>query len=158
MFERFSAYARRVSVLAQVEARTLVHPEIGTGHLLLALLDEDRGTAAAALGAAGVTRDAAGAALTRILPGGGRPEPRALPFGPDAKRALSMSLRAALDLGARRVTTVHVLLGVLDQPDSAARQVLDALSVTPEAVRAQAMSRSGTEEPMLDPSDTGAVN
>ena len=69
-----------------------------------------------------------------------------------------MSLRAALDLGARRVTTVHVLLGVLDQPDSAARQVLDALSVTPEAVRAQAMSRSGTEEPMLDPSDTGAVN
>jgi ATP-dependent Clp protease ATP-binding subunit ClpA len=155
MFERFSAYARRVVVLSQVEARTLVHAEIGSGHLLLALLDEDRGAAAAALAAAGVTRDAAGEALAGLGPCGGRPEPGSLPFTPDCKQALSMALRAAQDLGTRRITTTHLLLGVLGQPDSAAGQVLDALSVTPDVVREQALSRSGTPEPMLDPLDDG---
>jgi ATP-dependent Clp protease ATP-binding subunit ClpC len=153
MFERFSDYARRVVVLSQVEARTLVHPEIGSGHLLLALLDEDRGVAAEALAAAGVTRDAAGDALARVLPGGGRPETGNLPFTAESKRALEIALRRTLDLGDRWVTTTQLLLGLLEEPGSTAGQVLDALAVTPDAVRQEALSRSGTAEPTTEAPD-----
>ena len=47
MFERFTNQARRVVVLAQEEARMLDHGYIGTEHLLLGLLHQGTGTAAA---------------------------------------------------------------------------------------------------------------
>ena len=49
MFERFTADARQVVVLAQQEARELHHSHIGTEHLLLALLAEGSSPAAQAL-------------------------------------------------------------------------------------------------------------
>ena len=49
MFERFTASARRVVVLAQDEARALDHDHIGTEHLLLALVLADEGIAAGSL-------------------------------------------------------------------------------------------------------------
>jgi hypothetical protein len=42
MFERFTERARQVVVLAQEEARTLKHNYIGTEHILLGLLREER--------------------------------------------------------------------------------------------------------------------
>ena len=53
MFERFTDRARRVVVLAQEEARMRNHNEIGTGHILLALIRRGRGGRPGA----GVTRD-----------------------------------------------------------------------------------------------------
>lgn len=49
MFEKFTGPARRVVVLAQEEARGLGHNYIGAEHLLLGLLGEQDGVAAAAL-------------------------------------------------------------------------------------------------------------
>ena len=45
MFARFTEPARQVVVLAQDEARALRHNYIGTEHLLLGLLREERGLA-----------------------------------------------------------------------------------------------------------------
>ena len=42
MFERFTTQARSVVTLAQDEARELGHPNVGTHHLLLGILDEPR--------------------------------------------------------------------------------------------------------------------
>ena len=53
MFERFTDRARRVVVLAQDEARLLKHNYIGTEHLLLGLIHEGEGVAAARWGIAG---------------------------------------------------------------------------------------------------------
>jgi ATP-dependent Clp protease ATP-binding subunit ClpC len=47
MFERFTDRARRVVVRAQEEARTLDHNYVGTEHLLLGLIHESIGGAAA---------------------------------------------------------------------------------------------------------------
>ena len=47
MFERFTERARQVVVLAQEEARILKHNYIGTEHILLGLLREEEGQAAA---------------------------------------------------------------------------------------------------------------
>ena len=47
MFERFTDRARRVVVLAQEEAKMLNHNYIGTEHILLGLIHEGEGVAAA---------------------------------------------------------------------------------------------------------------
>lgn len=57
MFERFSEGARQVAVFASQEGRQLGHQCIGTEHLLLGMLDDRTGGAAAILRRAGVTRE-----------------------------------------------------------------------------------------------------
>ncbi len=55
MFERFVAQARGVIVLSQEEARQLLHPFIGTEHLLIAMAAQNDGPAAEALHERGLT-------------------------------------------------------------------------------------------------------
>ena len=57
MFQRFTDRARRVVVLAQDEARRLDHNYIGTEHILLGLIREGEGVAAAALKSLGISLD-----------------------------------------------------------------------------------------------------
>ncbi|WP_062346737.1 Clp protease N-terminal domain-containing protein [Herbidospora yilanensis] len=72
MFERFTDDARRVVSAAQVEARRLNHPRIGTEHLLLAMLQDPESLAARVL--TGLDHGGAEARLRDILnqPGGRR--------------------------------------------------------------------------------------
>src|SRR5580704_742231 len=55
VFEKFTARARRVMVLAQEEAHLLGHNYIGTEHLLLSLIHETEGVAAKALDSFGIS-------------------------------------------------------------------------------------------------------
>jgi ATP-dependent Clp protease ATP-binding subunit ClpA len=59
MFERFTKDARRVVLGAQEEARALRHREIGSEHLLLAVLAADAGAATQVLRDAGLSADSA---------------------------------------------------------------------------------------------------
>jgi ATP-dependent Clp protease ATP-binding subunit ClpC len=63
----YTARAKKVLELAMTEARELSHSYVGTEHLLLGLLREEKGIAAQVLTSAGVTRDAARAETLRIL-------------------------------------------------------------------------------------------
>lgn len=58
VFERFTDRARRVLVLAQEEARLLNHDLVGTEHILLGLIREDKGVAAKALEGLGISLEA----------------------------------------------------------------------------------------------------
>jgi ATP-dependent Clp protease ATP-binding subunit ClpA len=66
MFERFTSGARAADVRAQDEARAQ-HALIGTEHLLLGLLAEQRGAAAGALNAAGLTLEDARRRVVAVL-------------------------------------------------------------------------------------------
>jgi ATP-dependent Clp protease ATP-binding subunit ClpC len=55
MFERFTDRARRVTTLAQEEARLLNHNYIGTEHILLGLVHEGEGVAAQTLASLGIS-------------------------------------------------------------------------------------------------------
>ena len=57
MFERFTDRARRVVVLAQEESRLLKPNYIGTEHVLLGLIQEDKGVAAKGLESLGISLD-----------------------------------------------------------------------------------------------------
>jgi hypothetical protein len=113
MFERFTDRARRVLVVAQEEAKGLDHAFIGPDHILLGLVQGD-GVAAVALGQLGVTLEPLRAKVfarsSRVAPGTQRSK---VPFSPEAKKSLEMSLREALRLGHNYIGTEHLLLGVV---------------------------------------------
>src|SRR5436853_3921954 len=63
----YTSRAKKVLELAMIEARELNHSYVGTEHLLLGLLREEKGIAAQVLTDAGVNLDAARAETLRIL-------------------------------------------------------------------------------------------
>jgi hypothetical protein len=134
MFERFTDKARRVVVLAQEEARRLGHGHIGTEHILLGLLREDDGLAGRALDALGVGLEPARDRLEAEA-GRGPGQSGHIPFTPEAKRTLELSLREALQLGQNYIDTEHILLGLVRDPASLGARILAELGATPDEVR-----------------------
>jgi ATP-dependent Clp protease ATP-binding subunit ClpC len=126
MFERFTAKARHVVVLAQEEARELNHNYIGTEHILLGLIHEDQGLAARVLTEQfGLTLDGIRQEITEIVGTGKKPQPTGhIPFTPRAKKVLELSLREALQLSHNYIGTEHILLGVIREADGVGAQVL----------------------------------
>ena len=140
MFERFTERARQVVVLAQEEARQLRHEHIGTEHLLLGLLREEH-IAAHVLEAFDVTIEEARAQVSRVVGVGDKAPVGQIPFTPRAKHALELSLREALSLGQNHIEPEHILLGLVQRPDSAGARILadfdlDAETLRNEVVRA----------------------
>lgn len=68
-----------------------------------------------------------------------RPAPWAsgshIPFSPRAKRCLELALREALRLGSRRITTEHVLLGILREGQGQACRILTHRGASITALR-----------------------
>jgi ATP-dependent Clp protease ATP-binding subunit ClpA len=140
MFERFTKRARRVVVLAQEEARMLSHDYIGTEHLLLGLVHEGTGVAAQALESLGITQQAVRQQVEEII-GRGHQDPLSghIPFKPQAKKALELSLREALQIGHNYIGTEHILLGLIREGEGPAAQVLVSLGADLDTVREQVM-------------------
>jgi ATP-dependent Clp protease ATP-binding subunit ClpA len=69
------------------------------------------------------------------------PQPRHIPFTPRAKKSLELSLRAAVRRHDREINTGHLLLGVIDQRDNAALQLLKAEGVGSDALREEVSRR-----------------
>ena len=70
MFERFTERARQVVVLAQEEARILKHNYIGTEHVLLGLLREEKSLAALVLKSFDITVERVCAQVVRLVGSG----------------------------------------------------------------------------------------
>jgi len=159
MFERFTDQARRIVALAQEEARTF-NNDVGTEHLLLALIREGTGMAAQALTALGITEDAARQQVEEVT-GRGRQDPRRgrSPFTPWAKKALELSLREAIAIGNSSIGTEHILLGLVRVGEGPATQVLAGLGIDPNRVRQQVIrlvsASQGKAEPAPGRAATG---
>lgn len=139
MFERFTDRARRTIVQAQEESRALHHNHIGPEHILLALVREGDGGGSGrrVLTDMGITearvRDQLGLAVD--------PEVESptghIPFTPQAKKTLELSLREALQLGDPHIGTEHILLGLIRQDDGLASDALRDLGVDLDTARAR---------------------
>src|SRR5947207_11867589 len=155
MFERFTDRARRVVVLAQEEARMLNHTHIGTEHLLLGLIHEGEGVAAKALKSLGISLPAVRREVKEIIGRGDQPPPGHIPFTPQAKKVLELSLRESNQLGHSYIGTEHILLGLLREGEGVAAQVLVKMGTDLDRVRQKVIEllhgRSGEEGP---PSET----
>ena len=105
MFERFTDRARRVIVLAQVEARMLNPYYIGTEHILLSLVHEGEGVAARALESLGLSLEAVRQQVEKIIGRGQQAPSGHIPFTPRAKKVLELASRepvAAVVVAGRR--------------------------------------------------------
>jgi len=138
MFERFTDRARRVVELARHEARTLGDDHIGPEHILLGLIDEGQGVGTIALTSMGIDLDQMRQAVQDSIGRGTQrpPESGHIPFSPQAKKALELSLREADQLGHNYIGTEHILLALIREGGGAA-QLLAGAGVDHDRARQQ---------------------
>jgi ATP-dependent Clp protease ATP-binding subunit ClpC len=134
--DRFTERARRVLMLAQEEAKRLNDSYIGTEHLLLGLVQEDRGVAARVLREMGVnTVD-----VRRIVEESSRRSGRgvraqASGLTPRTKRVIEHAVDEARRMNHHYIGTEHLLLGLVSEGGGMAVDVLAELGVDLDAVR-----------------------
>ncbi len=142
MFERFTPRGRRIPVVAMEEARALQHASIGSEHLLLAILRDEDGLALEVLRANGVTYEAAQREVEHAVGVGTGVISGHTPFTPNAKKALELALREALQLRHDFIVPEHVALALARERDTVAARVLAALDVDTDALRADLLARA----------------
>jgi ATP-dependent Clp protease ATP-binding subunit ClpA len=155
MFERFTEGARQVVVLAQDEARALKHNYIGTEHLLLGLLREEKGAAARTLESLDLTVEEVRNQIARIVGQGDEVTTGQIPLTPRAKKVLELALREALSLGHNYIGTKHILLGIVRENEGVAARILLDYDIDAESIRDKLVSlpsgkpasRRGPEDP-----------
>src|ERR1041385_6115719 len=115
----YTSRAKKVLEFAMSEARELNHSYVGTEHLLLGVLREEKGIGAQVLTDAGVTLEEARSEVLRLLftemPASGTMPPTTppVPYTPDARGSLQLALQEARDLKATSLGPELLLLGVL---------------------------------------------
>lgn len=151
MFERFTDRARKVMALANQEAKRFNREFLGTEHLLLGLVREGSGVAAATLKNMGVDIRKIRLEVEKAVKSG--PElvtMGKLPQTPRVKKSIEFAIEEAKSLGHSYVGTEHQLLGLLREGDGIAAAVLKSLGLETEKVRAAVLELLGTQ-PKLSP-------
>ncbi|MDK2820492.1 MAG: ATP-dependent Clp protease ATP-binding subunit ClpC [Clostridia bacterium] len=135
---RFTERAKRVLRLAQEEAQALNHSAIGTEHLLLGILRESDSVAARALTNLGINIKAIRDEIRKVIkPGDINPTTGEISLTPRAKRVLELANEEARKQGVNFVGTEHILLGLLQEGEGMAAQVLNGIGVSPDKIRQQ---------------------
>ena len=142
-FGRYSAVARHAIVLASAAARQHHHGYIGTEHLLLGVLREPEGLGVRVVAATGPAPDVVERVVVARLGEPSEEVPEMIPFTGKAKKALELTLRAALRLGHERVGTEHLLLGLVEERAGLAATVLAGLGFEPPAMEAEVVRLAG---------------
>jgi ATP-dependent Clp protease ATP-binding subunit ClpC len=148
MFNRFTERARKVIVYAKEEARRFNHDYIGTEHLLLGLVREGEGVAAAVLQKLGVDLETIRIEVEKLVQPG--PQTQVLgdiPFTPRSKKALELSAEEARALGHNYIGTEHLLLGLVKEGEGMAYRVLLNLGLDLAKLRNEVMELLGSGIP-----------
>ncbi len=145
MFNRFTERARKVIIFAKEEARSFNHDYIGTEHLLLGLVKEGEGVAAAVLQKLGVDLETIRIEVEKLV----QPGPQTqvvgdIPFTPRSKKALELSAEEARALGHNYIGTEHLLLGLVKEGEGMAYRVLLNLGLDLDRLRAEIMEILGS--------------
>lgn len=140
-FRGFTQKANEALNLALESAEQMGCSYVGTEHILLGLLREGSGVAAAALSECGVTEDALKQRISED--NNNNTETRLTPddFTPRTKRVLRSAMLVSSRLGNSYVGTEHLLLAIISENDSYAVAFLREMGVSENAI-AQAISKS----------------
>ena len=143
---------RRVLQLAREEAARLHHEYVGTEHILLGLIREGEGVAAAVLTNFNVDLEEVSAKIEETVKQG-KAAARAgpdLPYTSRAKKVLEFAMSEARELNHRYVGTEHLLLGILREEKGIGAQVLTEAGVNLEEARGEVLRLLATEMPDSD--------
>jgi ATP-dependent Clp protease ATP-binding subunit ClpC len=155
MFNRFTERARKVIVYAKEEARRFNHDYIGTEHLLLGLIREGEGVAAAVLQKLGLDLETIRLEVEKLV----QPGPQTqvigdIPFTPRSKKALELAAEEARALGHNYIGTEHLLLGLVKEGEGMAYRVLLNLGLDLAKLRNEVMELLGSGIPGFNQQDT----
>lgn len=138
-FRGFTQKANKALNLAIESAQDMGHNYVGTEHILLGLLSEGTGVAAAALEQCSVTEDALRNKISTTDGSGMKTTLTPDDFTPRTKRVLKAAMLASARMGNNYVGTEHLLLAVISESDSYAVSFLHELGVSENAI-AQAVA------------------
>lgn len=142
----FTERVRKVLAMARDEAMRRRHEYVGTEHILLGLLLENEGVAAAVLQSFRVNAGEMRRQIDAVIKQGtARSGVGELPYTSRAKKVLELAMAEAVDLKHSYVGTEHLFLGLLKEEKGIAAQVLGDAGVTVEAARAETLRILGTE-------------
>ncbi len=148
MFNRFTERARKVIVYAKEEARRFNHDYIGTEHLLLGLIREGEGVAAAVLQKLGLDLETIRLEVEKLVQPGPQTQVMGdIPFTPRSKKALELSAEEARALGHNYIGTEHLLLGLVKEGEGMAYRVLLNLGLDLGKLRNEVMELLGSGIP-----------
>jgi ATP-dependent Clp protease ATP-binding subunit ClpA len=144
----FTERVRKCLAMAREDAAALHHQYVGTEHLLLGLIREGEGVAAAVLQNLNVDLDDLERLVKKQIEGGesARSTGPDLPYTSRAKKTLELSMAQARDFNHAYVGTEHLLLGLLREEKGIAAQALAQVGVTLDAVQAETLRLLGTPE------------
>lgn len=132
--KEMSGHALRTLSLARHEALRLSRGEIGTEHLLLALLwdpDEQLGQFFLKQGA---NYDAVAFGVRLLSGDGDAPDVEDVTLSNEATAAIELAAEEARNSGQNEVAPVHLLLGLLGEGGTAAR-LLGTMEINPDSIR-----------------------
>ena len=133
-FQGFTEKANKAINLAIESASQMGHTYIGTEHLLLGLMKEGSGVAAATLSECGLTTEALTEKIEEAIGTGSQTALTPNDFTPRTKRCMQMAIVQSSRLGHGYVGTEHLLISILAERDSYAVRFLSELSVGVEQI------------------------
>ncbi len=141
----FTERVRKVLAMAREEAARLHHEYVGTEHILLGLIREGEGVAAAVLQHLNVELEEIQLKIEETVKKGKAAQATGpdLPYTSRAKKVLELAMGEARELGHSYVGTEHLLLGLLREEKGIAAQVLADANVSLEAARAETLRLLG---------------
>src|ERR671917_225103 len=145
----FTERVRKVLAMAREEAARLHHEYVGTEHILLGLIREGEGVAAAVLQNLNVDLDEIQQKIEDTVKKGKAAQATGpdLPYTSRAKKVLELAMTEARELNHSYVGTEHLLLGLLREEKGIAAQVLTDAGVNLEQSRAETLRLLGSDMP-----------
>ncbi len=152
----FTERVRKVLAMAREEAARLHHEYVGTEHILLGLIREGEGVAAAVLQNLNVDLDEIQQKIEDTVKKGKAAQATGpdLPYTSRAKKVLELAMAEARELNHSYVGTEHLLLGLVREEKGIAAQVLTDTGVNLEAARAETLRLLGNEAPQAQAGGT----
>jgi ATP-dependent Clp protease ATP-binding subunit ClpC len=153
----FTDRVRKVLAMAREEAIRLQHDYVGTEHILLGLIREGEGVAAAVLENLSVDLEQIHERVEEsVRKGKATIALGELPYTSRAKKVLEFAMAEARDFNHSYVGTEHLLLGLLREEKGIAAQVLNSLGVTLDEAREETLKVLGSDMSPSEPAGIGA--
>jgi len=154
----FTDRVRKVLQMAREEAARLHHEYVGTEHILLGLIREGEGVAAAVLQNLNVDLEEIQQKIEETVKKGKAAAATGpdLPYTSRAKKVLELAMTEARELNHSYVGTEHLLLGLLREEKGIAAQVLTDAGVNLEQSRAETLRLLGSDMPQTQSSTGGS--
>ncbi|MDW8313657.1 MAG: AAA family ATPase [Rhodovarius sp.] len=154
--ERLSEQAEKLLQEAAHHAAEMGRPEVDTEHLLLALTGSE--VVRTVLGQFKISTDQLRTQIEQEAKRGEKRKEGEIGVAPRVKDALSRAFAASTDMGHSYVGPEHLLIGLAEEGEGLAANILRKLGLTPQALRqqvARVVGKEGAEEGRAEaPSNT----